>query len=411
MSTLVFDIRANHDTGVSRYGLSMLAAAAPLAIAEGWRLITVVNAVQHDRARTAVRGLDTEVLVCPDEDGFVRRSPWLRELVKERRADLYYTSHYTLDTRCAVPYVFTIHDLTRLRFPEFSYSDTAFAERFGASEFELVTAELAELAAWDDPRDSDSVFTRYFWALNRRLAGRAARIAVVSDATARDVQTLLRVNPACIDLVPCGVDTMVFRPQDPAAVQAARERHRLPGPYLVFVGLTHPHKRFPWLIEQLARNKDRFPHGTRLVAIGGHAERVPEVAAVLERYGARDLVAFTGKVTDAELAALYGGAAALVTASLSEGNNLPPLEALATGAQVIATGIPPLRETLGQAASFYDPSDGQALADLAQQALAGRLPDPARLFRPPAWPDSARALVTTLRSTLACHATETKPAG
>jgi glycosyltransferase involved in cell wall biosynthesis len=74
----VFDIRANHDTGVSRYGLSLLEAAAPYAVNAGWRLIAIAWPWQESQALRAVdqlgvpvllHGLD--ILVCASrEEGF-----------------------------------------------------------------------------------------------------------------------------------------------------------------------------------------------------------------------------------------------------------------------------------------------------------------------------------------------------
>lgn len=394
--TVVFDVRANHDTGVSRYGLSLLAAAAPLAVQAGWRIIVVARPFQERRARAAVASLGVEVVACSEEEGFVRRSPWLRGFLVEQVADLYFTSHYTVDRQCPVPFVFTIHDLTRMRFPELSYSDDSFAWRFGAAELDLVCDELARLAVWDQPRADEPLFTRYFRALNRYLVQRAERVVTVSRSTARDIRTVLDVDPGRLELVPCAVDTAVFHRQHEAAVRAARHRFGLGGPYLMFVGLTHPNKRFPWLVEQLIHARHRFPVNTRLVAVGHHASNVPEVAHLLARERSGDFVIFTGRVEDTDLACLYSGAAAFVTASVNEGNNLPPLEALACGSHVIVTDIPPLRETLGEAADFYNPTAGDELAALAEAALTGRLPDRTRPFQPPAWADSGRKLIDTL---------------
>lgn len=396
MPTVVFDIRANHDTGVSRYGLSLLAAACPLATEMGWRLLAVVRAVQDARARAATAGHRAEVLVCSQEEGFVRRAPWLRQLLREKEPDLYFTSHYLVDRACPVPFVFTIHDLTRLRFPELSYTDAAFAGRFGADEFALLHSELADLAEWDKPRPSEGLFARYFRAVTGHLANRARRIVTVSHSTARDIQTLLRVDEARLDLVPCAVDTAVFHRRRATEIENVTVRFGLTGPYLTFVGLTHPHKRFPWLVTQLVNNRHRFPADARLVAVGGHAEQVPAVTEVLRRHNAQDFVVFTGRVTDDDLAALFGGTSALVTASLNEGNNLPPLEAMACGAQVIATDIPPLRETLGPAASFYHPTDGARLAALAAAALNGQLQDRARLHQPQTWANSGGRIIDVL---------------
>jgi glycosyltransferase involved in cell wall biosynthesis len=95
---------------------------------------------------------------------------------------------------------------------------------------------------------------------------------------------------------------------------------------------------------------------------------------------ARELrgVTLTGGVTDDELAALYTGAHALVFPSDDEGFGLPPVEALACGAPVVACEVPALREVLGDRAAFVEVDDLEALVAAAE---AAKRPAPA----PPPW--------------------------
>jgi glycosyltransferase involved in cell wall biosynthesis len=400
VATVAFDIRANHDTGVARYGWSLLRAVAPLAAEARWNLLALVR--PHDEARAWATLGDTpgvRVFASSDE-GFVRRCSWIREFLISHKVDLYFTSHYILDRLCPVPFVFTIHDLTRLRFPHLSYTDEAFVRRFGDIELDHAREDLAALDAWAITPGHGDAFPRYFHAINRYLVHRAERIITVSHSTAHDIETLLDVDRTKLDLVPCGVDMDTFHRQTTSSARTVRRLYGLAGPYLIFVGLTHPNKRFAWLLEQLICERWRFPSGSQLVAVGGHAEQLPDIRSLLADRNADDFLVLTGRVPDAHLAALYSEASALVTASVNEGNNLPPLEAMACGTQVVATDIPPLRETLGLAASFYDPNSGEGLARLAAAALTGTLANRTRLFRPPAWPTSGRQLVDALSRAL-----------
>jgi glycosyltransferase involved in cell wall biosynthesis len=299
--------------------------------------------------------------------------------------------------------VFTIHDLTRLRFPKLSYSDASFVDRFGQAEHDVMRAELAALSHVDLPTDTRDVFTRYFWALNRDLAQRAERLATVCEATAHDIRTLLHAPAHGVALVPSAVDPGVFHRRDEATITAVRSRFRLTGPYLVFVGLAHPSKRYPWLVEQLVRARNELSHGARLVVVGGHAEQVPGMSAFLTRHGAEDFVVHAGRLSDDDLAAAYSGAAALITASVNEGSNLPPMEALACGTQVIATDIPPLRENLGACAHFYAPNSGVDMVALAVRGLSGSLTDRSKSFRPLSWQGSGRRLFDVLSEVTARH--------
>ena len=89
---------------------------------------------------------------------------------------------------------------------------------------------------------------------------------------------------------------------------------------------------------------------------------------------------------DRDLAAMYTGAHALVSASDDEGFGLPPVEALACGTPVAACDVPALREVLGDRAPFVPPGDLDGLVAAAETASR---PAPA----PPAWSweDAARA--------------------
>lgn len=394
MTTVVFDVRANHDTGVSRYGLSLLKVTAPYALQAGWRLIAVAGPHQEARARRAVAGLGVPVLTCPGDEGFVRRSSWLRTQLCAHRADLFYTSHYMVDRECPVPFVYTIHDLTRLRYPELSYTDTAFVARFGLPELHRVRRELAVLSP-DGPPSPGPVFAHYFRALNQDLARRAQRIVTVSRSTAGDIKRFLGVSEARLDLVPCAVDAKVFFPRSAGHVQGIMASRGIAGPYVVYAGLAHPNKRFDWLLEALVASRSSFPAGSRLVVAGGHAEKIARVQEILSRSGAANFVVFTGRVDDTELAALYSGAAAYVTAAISEGYGLPMAEALACGTRVVATDIPALRETLGDAAHFYPARDPARLAGLVCDALSGRLPPPSATGAQ-GWEASGALLVKSL---------------
>jgi len=398
MPTIAVDIRSIHDTGVARYGRSLLAAVAPRAQRAGLDLLAIVRPGQEQDA-APIRDHGHTVLAVEGDTGFIRDNPQLRDLLERAGVDLYWTSHYTVDRHLRVPYSFTIHDLTRWQMPNLSYTDATFRDRFGSEEAARLRVELGQLTEFDPAMPGQSLFTRYFIALNRYLAAQAERVTTVSAATAGDIRALL--GQGRVDLVPCAVDTTVFRPRPDEEVDGMRRRLGLTGPYLVFVGLTHPNKRFDWLTAQLVSARHLLPAGTRLVAVGGYADQVTAVASLLRDMHAGDFVSFPGRLPDDELAALYTGASAWVTASVAEGSSLPALEALACGSEVIATRIPALRETVGRHAHYYDPDDRDALVKSAVDVLTEAVPRRGVGFRAPSWDDSARKLVKSWQLSLA----------
>jgi glycosyltransferase involved in cell wall biosynthesis len=135
--------------------------------------------------------------------------------------------------------------------------------------------------------------------------------------------------------------------------------------YLLFVGTLEPRKNLVALLRALAR----LPAEVRLVVAGaagwGEGEAGPgRIAAEL---GVRDRVTLAGRVSDAELDALYRAACAFVMPSLSEGFGLPVLEAMARGTPVVCSRAGSLTEIAGDAALLHAPTDD---AELAAHLLA-----------------------------------------
>jgi glycosyltransferase involved in cell wall biosynthesis len=75
----------------------------------------------------------------------------------------------------------------------------------------------------------------------------------------------------------------------------------------------------------------------------------------------RDLIDYRGRVSEAELGALYAGAWALTYASGVGPDNLPPLDAMALGCPVITADVPGAEDQFGEAALRFHPTDEAAL--------------------------------------------------
>lgn len=191
---------------------------------------------------------------------------------------------------------------------------------------------------------------------------RAMRVIVPTCAVADEAASLLEIEPDRIAVVP-EAPAPAFHPRAPVEVLAAREKYLLPEQYLVWVGAMQtpdPRKR----IAQLARASRSLP----LVLVGPTAQWAHELPDVT----------LTGAVSDDELAAIYTGAHALVFPSDDEGFGLPPVEALACGAPVVASDVPALREVLDGRAIFRPVHD---LPGLIAEAEAAERPAPP----PPSW--------------------------
>jgi glycosyltransferase involved in cell wall biosynthesis len=80
-------------------------------------------------------------------------------------------------------------------------------------------------------------------------------------------------------------------------------------------------------------------------------------------------VIFLGFVPDEDLPALFSLADVFAYPSLYEGFGLPPLEAMACGAPVVASNTSCLPEVLGEAARFVNPHDVNTIAEALHRVI------------------------------------------
>jgi glycosyltransferase involved in cell wall biosynthesis len=112
-----------------------------------------------------------------------------------------------------------------------------------------------------------------------------------------------------------------------------------------------------------------------LVVVGGDNNKVFSGGPTAGDAG----VVLAGRLTDHEIAALYSRATAFVFPSLYEGFGVPPLEAMLFGCPVIATTADAVRETCGDAATYFDPLDaGNLCQRMLERVAAGTISDDER---------------------------------
>ncbi|MBN1177582.1 MAG: glycosyltransferase family 4 protein [Anaerolineae bacterium] len=198
-----------------------------------------------------------------------------------------------------------------------------------------------------------------------RSVARADRVLADSEATRRDLIALLDVPPEKVALLYSGVDAC-FRPQsEPGERERLAEHHGLDArPYILSVGTLQPRKNYVGLIRAFARLERR---DVQLVIAGGRGWLYEDVLAEAARHA--DRVAVLGFVDDAELPALYRGAALFAFPSFYEGFGLPVLEAMACGTPVVCSNASSVPEVAGDAALLVDPHDEDALAAALARAL------------------------------------------
>jgi glycosyltransferase involved in cell wall biosynthesis len=167
------------------------------------------------------------------------------------------------------------------------------------------------------------------------------------------------VEPARSEICNRGADDGRFEP--------APEREW--GWRLLYIGRIDPRKGIDTAIEALALLDER----ARLVIDGGGDERhAAELAELAERLGVEDRVEFTRSAREDVPGAYAGADAVLFPVRWDEPWGLVPLEAMAIGRPVVATGRGGSGEYLRDRANclLFPPADAEALARAISELAA-----------------------------------------
>lgn len=191
-------------------------------------------------------------------------------------------------------------------------------------------------------------YARWHRTLLPRIARGAQMVLTTSDVVADQIADLLGVDPHRIGQIPLGVDARFARPGD---VEELRSRMELRRPYVLALATDLPRKNIA-LLDRIA---------PVLAAAGLDVIRAGSSRSYMRKgdYQVRSI----GYVAEADLPALYAGAAAVAMPSLYEGFGLPCLEAMAAGTPVVASNRGALPQTCGDAATLVDPEDEAAFAN------------------------------------------------
>ena len=207
----------------------------------------------------------------------------------------------------------------------------------------------------------------------RRTARNADAILTISRFSAREIVELLRVPEEKVFPVWLGLPDF-GPPPSPEAVAAARRTLGLEKPYLLMVGTIEPRKNVPFLVKVYEALAD---FDGDLVLAGGLGWKTGDTLRAIAGSPRRAGIRLLKRVDDAQLSALYAGAAAFVFPTRYEGFGFTPLEAMGRGAPVVAARTSSLPEVLGDAAEWVDGYDAAEWARAVRAVLA----DPARAAR------------------------------
>jgi alpha-1,3-rhamnosyl/mannosyltransferase len=229
-------------------------------------------------------------------------------------------------------------------------------------------------------RDTHDLVKRWYLALAiPRAVNRSRRIAVPSEFVRSTVLRRFDVAPEQVVAIPHAVP--VRPPATPS--DEVVERYRLDGPVVLYPAITYPHKDHATLLAAFERVLVRHP-GAVLVLAGGPGSSEGDVRAQIEDSATlRRQVRRTGRIPEADVAALLELADVVAVPSRYEGFGLPALEGMAAGTAVVAADATSLPEVLGDAGQLVRVGDvaawTTAISDLlADDGERGRLGETGR---------------------------------
>jgi glycosyltransferase involved in cell wall biosynthesis len=314
--------------GIAAYALALVAALGDVArqhrlvLWGGRGAAPALRAVAPANARVLESGLRGRYA------DVVGRLRWLNPLSIESLVgdvDVFHGLNYLVPApRSRAPVVITIHDLSAFTHPEWHPRPRALAHR---------------------------------WVL-RRTAVAAAHVITPTEAIRAEAIETLGLDPARVTAIPLGVSAM-FRPRSAADVKPVLDRHGLTFQgYALYGAALEPRKNLPRVLDAVALLRRRRSDAPPLVVAGPAGWRNDAIRARLAEPGIR----YVGYLDREELAALMAGSLMFLYASLYEGFGLPALEALASGAPVLASTDPALTEVVGDDAVRVDPGNVDAIA-------------------------------------------------
>ena len=236
------------------------------------------------------------------------------------------------------PSVLTVHDLIPWRFPgEVPWPRPAWLHR--------------------------SLYRRALVASARH----AAAIVTVSEASRRDIETLLPWAAPRVEVVPNPLPNW-FRPADAPDGPAFRTRLTDGRPYWLYLGGFDPRKGIGTMLSAIA---GAFPDRTLapdVVLAGARNDHARAVEALAARLGVR--AQFPGYVADSDLPALFSGSSLFIYPSRHEGFGIPLLFAMASGVPIVASDGGSIPEVVGDAGFLFPAGDAGALAEILRRAAA-----------------------------------------
>ena len=198
---------------------------------------------------------------------------------------------------------------------------------------------------------------------------RAHHVITVSESARQDLIMHLGYPADRITAVPLGVNH-IFRPHSAEELAPVLARLGLHAQgYTLYVGTIEPRKNLDRLLSAYEALPSALRQRIPLVMAGSPGWRSEHSHARMKRAASAGWLHYLRFVAQADLPALYAGAALFAYPSLYEGFGLPVLEAMASGVPVVTSNVSSIPEVVGDVALSVAPEDTDGLATALARGL------------------------------------------
>ena len=188
------------------------------------------------------------------------------------------------------------------------------------------------------------------------------KIIAVSESTKMDLAELYSLPQDKIEVIYSGVNARYST----CDIQQVKEKYRLPGKFILYLGTLEPRKNVEGIIQAFEELNQQDLH---LVIAGGRGWLYKNIYHSASQSKLKNQIHFIGYIKSNDRFAFYQLAQMLVWPSFYEGFGFPPLEAMSMGCPVVTSNNSSLPEVVGQAALMVDPYNIQEIKEAMNQII------------------------------------------
>ena len=254
---------------------------------------------------------------------------------QKEKIDIFYSPSHYAPRFSPVPTIISIMDLWHHRHPE-----------------QFNKKDLYQLTKWE----SYSV-------------KQASHIITISEFTKREIIKFYGLSEKKITVAYPGFERFNLKDNE-GVIKEIRERWKIEGDYLLYLGTLQPKKNLVRLIETFNILNTKYKiQNTNLVIAGKKGWMFGKIFELVRELGLEQKVIFTGFISEEEKPYLIAGAKAFILPSFYEGFGIPVLEAMSLGVPVIASKEGSLPEAGGKAVTYCDPYSVESMSEAIRKVL------------------------------------------